>query len=323
MDVRQPPARQSKVRAVNRWKKIVACFDHFLFEGCDPRVCSLIRILYGGLLVIYTMIWMIDANLWFTGSGVMTAATAYAAGLGPRPSLFFWLPSTPAVIHVALVILFVQACLLMLGCWSRIQVVCIFIWLVSFQHRNHEICDGEDTVFRLFSFLMIWMPLDHRWSLLRAWFRGPPSQATAEHAWALRLVQFEMSAIYLSTAYWKLTGSQWRDGTALYYVAQMQDVFGRGWFPTGLFELVWFVKLSTWGVLIGEIVLPFALWLRPTRRWAIALGMGLHLAIEYSMNLLLFEWIMMVGLLSFVRLPSGQPTPSDLPAEPTHVDTNL
>jgi len=144
------------------------------------------------------------------------------------------------------------------------------------------------------------MPLDHRWSLLRWRFGWPQSVAGREDAWALRLIQFEITAIYASNALSKFQGDTWRDGTALYYVSKMTDMFGRGWFPAGLFEIEWFVRFATWSVLVCEMVLPIALWIGPTRRLAICLGVALHLAIEYSMNLFLFEWIMLVGLMAFL-----------------------
>ncbi len=59
--------------------------------------------------------------------------------------------------------------------------------------------------------------------------------------------------------------------------------------------------MITWVVLVIEAALPIALWFRPTRKIAIVLGVLLHLGIELSMNLFLFEWIMILGLLTFIR----------------------
>lgn len=304
MDVIKLQSCLAKVCAVSRVRTILSAVDRFLFEACDPIVCSAMRIAFAFLLIIYTSIWMLDSELWFTDAGVLTARSAQA--LNPQQlSIFFGSPSSSGWVRLALAVLFVQCGLLLLGCWSRVQMACIFVWLVSFQHRNPIICDGEDTVFRLFSFMMIFMPLDHRWSLLRALWGWPQSLARFEHAWALRLIQFEVTAIYASNAWSKFQGDLWRDGTAIYYVSKTPEYFGRGWLPGGLFEVAWFVNFATWSVLVCEMVLPIALWLGPTRRWAIGLGVGMHLAIEYSMNLFLFEWVMVVGLMAFIA-------PSDL-----------
>jgi hypothetical protein len=158
----------------------------------------------------------------------------------------------------------------------------------------------------MFAFLMIFLPLDCGWSLARALARGPKRLATAADAWALRLIQIQITLIYASAAWTKLYGASWRNGTALYFVSHMNDHFGRWPGLTAWFDALWLVQLQTWSVVAIELLLPLALWIPRTRRLAIALGIALHLVIEVSMNLFLFEWIMIVGLLAFVRLPKPQ-----------------
>ena len=287
-------------------RSVRGAVDRFLFDSCDPRVAPLIRIAYACLLIIYTLVWMQDAQLWFTDAGVITSETVQRMSDGARWSLLFFLPSTANVVHACLGLLLLHAALLLLGCWSRVQVACIFVWLVSFQHRNPLICDGEDTVFRWFAFLMIFMPLDCAWSLVQRWRSSPFRQATSADAWALRLMQIEVTLIYASTAWNKLQGATWQNGTALYYVSQMTDHFGRVPVPSSLTESLPLIRVLTWTVLTIETLLPFALWWRPTRRIAIVAGIALHLGIEATMHLFLFEWIMIVGLLSFYAITPFQ-----------------
>jgi hypothetical protein len=249
---------------------------------------------------------MRDGAVWFSDAGVLSHETAQRLGSGSGWSVLYWLPSSEPVVYACLSVLLAQAVLLLLGCWSRFQMACIFVWLVSFQHRNPLICDGEDTVFRMFAFLMAFLPLDCGWSLARNLYRGPAPLATAADAWALRLIQLQMTLIYASAAWSKLHGASWRNGTALYLVSHMNDHFGRLPNLTAWFDSLWLVQLQTWSVVAIEVFLPLGLWLRPTRRIAVALGIAMHLCIEASMNLFLFEWIMIVGLLAFIRLTSAQ-----------------
>lgn len=315
MDRNESSVGNAQVQTMNGFNRALTAFDRFLFDAHSPALCSLIRISYAGVLLVLVSFWIIDADKWFTESGVLRAQTASESFAYPSWSIFFVLPPRVEFVYAGLGILFVQSLLLALGCWSRVQCVGIFLLLTSFQHRNLLICDGEDTVFRLFAFFMVFMPLDHAWSLGRTWYsrkNGCPSgvdslqiETTAadlsSSAWALRLMQFQLTAIYASTAWSKWQGTAWRDGTALYYVSRMDDVFGRFWMPAFVFENPWIYKSATWGVLGLETALPFMLWYRPTRWIAIILAACLHLAIEYSMHLFLFEWIMLVGLLSFIR----------------------
>ncbi len=289
--------------------------DWFLFESCDPRVASLLRITYGLLMIVYIAVWMLDGALWFSDNGILSPSTAKVISGGYHSSIFFAY-SSAAFVQACLVIMMLQAVLLLLGCWSRFQMTCLFLWLVSFQHRNMMILDCEDTVFRWFAFLMIFLPLDHRWSLGR-WISDQQSSAVSEHTWALRLIQIQVAIIYLSSAWCKFQGDTWRDGTALFYVSRLDDYFGRFWLPDLVFDTAGLVRLMTWSVLAIELLIPIAIWWPRLRLPAMTVGILLHLGIEYTMNLFLFQWIMIVGLLSFIRLPAqhtslGQDAPAPI-----------
>ncbi len=279
-------------------------FDRFLFHACDPRVCVVLRLFVATILLIYLTIWWFDASLWFSDAGVLRNETAKQLDWTTRWSILFWLPSNALIVKTLLSVLSASCLMLWLGICSRTQAAILYVGLTSFQHRNLLICDGEDTVLRWLLFAMIFMPLDYCFALRRT---GPvkaerrPLTDDRAGAWALRIVQLELTAIYLSTAWCKWQGETWRDGTALYYVSIMDDVFGRFWVPEFVFTTYWIVQTCTWAVLVGETILPFGLWIRPLRKPMILLGILLHLAIEYSMHLFLFEWIMLAGLLTFVR----------------------
>lgn len=288
---------------MSQWRdfgsKCIAAWDRFLFEGCDPRIASVFRIGFAILILIQVAVVWNDAVMWFSDEGVLNVGTAK---LTTRPlgwSLFYWVPSTPLWIHGALVALASHAVLMLLGVFSRVQAAAIFVWLVSLQNRNPLINDGEDTVFRIFAFMMIWLPLDAYWSILRRSHDSVARSRRYSSAWGLRLIQIEMTAIYASAAISKLGGETWQNGTAMWYVSRMTDNFGR-LIPSVLFDHFWVTAGLTWGALFIEAVLPFALWHRQTRKIAILAGVALHLGIELSMNLFLFEWVMILGLLTFV-----------------------
>lgn len=306
----------------NLMRRGTAAFDRFLFHSCDPRTCVLIRIGFALLLMIYTAVLLRDGVMWFSGEGVLTAATAEKLNAFPVWSFFHWGPDSPFMVRFGLIALMIHGVALLVGFYSRWQAIAIFFWIVSFQFRNPMLNDGEDTLFRLFAFFLIFLPLDYAWSLgkrypVTSWFRRKPAadcvisdaerfQTGQQAAWGLRLFQCQMTLIYLSAVWCKLLGSAWRDGSALFYVYQMEDLFGRGPIPSFVTESPLLIQLMTWAVLIGEAGLPFALWFRPTRKIAVILGITLHLSMEYSMHLFLFQWIMILGLLSF--LPVKQPT---------------
>lgn len=278
---------------VRRW-------NAFFFAPADPRVCSVLRILYGILLLIYVGIWAPDLTRWFGERGLLPLQAARLMVDEDAWTLLAWIPQQPWALWLCYGMLVTHALLLLLGWHTRLQAIMVFVWLVSFQHRNILIVDGEDTVFRLFAFYLALCPAGWAWSLDARRRRLKDRATPPPIPWGLRLFQIQMTVIYLSSAIEKTAGDDWRAGTALYYVARLDDSFGKLPLPAFLFEKLWLVKLMTWSVLLLEWTLPVLLWPRRTRRIALAIGIVFHLSIEYTMNLFLFHWIMIVGLLSFL-----------------------
>lgn len=285
-----PPRRRGFSDA---WNAVV-------FAERDPRLAGVLRIGYGILLLINLVMWAPDLRLWFSETGLLPLSAGRAIVNEHAPTVLGWIDTAwwPWSCYGVLV---AAAVLLTAGWHTRIQAIIVLIGLTSFQNRNYAIVDAEDTVFRLFAFYLALCPagwafsLDARRRKRRVITEAPPIP------WGLRLFQIQMSVIYLSSAIEKSTGSEWTSGTALYYVSRLDDSFGRLPVPAFLFETLWLTKLLTWSVLVLEWGLPVLLWLKPTRRVAIVIAIVFHLSIEYSMNLFLFHWLMILGLLSFAE----------------------
>jgi hypothetical protein len=59
-------------------------------------------------------------------------------------------------------------------------------------------------------------------------------------------------------------------------------------------------KLATWGTLVVEGALWTLVWIKEFRYWILAAAYFFHMGIEYSMNLPLFEGLMITTLIAFV-----------------------
>ncbi len=93
------------------------------------------------------------------------------------------------------------------------SIVC-FVTLVSLHHRNRAICQGGDTLMRLMAFLLLFSPAGDGWSV-DAWYGG--EWESVGDPWSMRLMQVQVSILYIKSVYWKLTGSRWREGTAAWF----------------------------------------------------------------------------------------------------------
>lgn len=295
--------RTTLTSAADRWHS-------FFHAPCDARVCALVRITFAALVLINFAVLYPDLDHWFTAGGVLPAEASRETISIHHWSLLWHLPDTPPVIHACFWIAIANTALLGLGLLPRLNALAVFLWLVSFQVRNSQITDGEDDVFKMIAFCLIWMPSGHCWSLdalLRPRWRRTaetPSSITDPYAatpgWGLRLLQLEMAFVLLSAGLSKLDGERWLDGTALYYVARLDDYFGRLPIPAWLFDLPWVVALLTWSVVAVELAVPILIWFRETRRACLIVLLIFHLGNEWTMNLFLFHWIMLCGWLAFL-----------------------
>lgn len=292
------------------WAAFVRGWQRFFHEPCDARIYAALRIAFATLVLIHLATLHPDLDLWFTESGVLPLENALKIASPYSWSILAMLPGTSVVVHTCFWITVAHAVCLLIGFLPRLNALCLFIWIVSFQVRNDLINDGEDRLMRLICFFMIWMPSGNCWSaysVLGHAFgsRHAPRKAVPEvdHVvpiWPLRLLQIEMAAMFLSTALVKLGGDSWLNGTALYYVSRLDDYFGRFWVPAFFFDTPWVVACITWSVLIAELLCPLLIWFRETRLPCLLILVAFHLANEWTMNLFLFHWLMLCGWLAFV-----------------------
>src|SRR5690606_26579539 len=124
------------------------------------------------------------------------------------------------------------------------------VWLITFHHRNGLITDGEDIVFRLMMFFLIFLPASDVWSV-KAWFkkRRGKTERPVRDGWALRLIQIQMCIVLFSAGLEKLNGGVWWNGTAMYYVMHLDDFFGHFWVPEFVRSNLWASRLMTWSSL--------------------------------------------------------------------------
>jgi hypothetical protein len=294
---------ESSSRLLPTWTDV----QQFLHVPVDARVLAIVRIGYAALMLVNVACWGPDLDHWFSQSGVLPLDVSRRVIDTQCLSLFQVLPTDSTTLHIVYAIFVSQLILLLIGWRPRLQAACCHVWLVSFQHRNPLLFEGEDTLFRIIGFLLILMPSGLAWSMdsLIRFRRGSTIAATTD-GWSVRILQLEMTMLYFSAAWSKLLGEPWRNGTALYYVTRLDEYWGR--FPVPLVgDSPVVTSLLTWGTIAVEFAVPVLIWFAPTRRPALMLVLVFHLACDYAMHLFLFHWLMLVGWAAFLQ-------PADLAA---------
>ncbi len=261
----------------------------------------LFRVLFGMVLVANGLTLLPYAKEFFGPRGLLGAAGWAKAYPSKRLSLFHLLPATDSVALGTVVAFLVADGMLTMGLFTAVSGPVGWLLLVSLHHRNPPIFNSGDSLQRILLLLLCFAPSGAGLSV-DVWLNGEnPVEAMREREfdpWPVRLMQIQISILYLRSVYWKLRGQPWRKGTAVAYVLQAMSF--RRYSAPRLVLIPWVYRSLTYGTMIVETYIPIALWFRETRWSAIVVGWLLHLGFETFLNVHLFGWTMCVGLVLFV-----------------------
>ena len=286
-------------------RDLVTAVDDFWMRSCDLRILDVLRRCYGGLLIVWVVWLWIDRRLFFGEGSWVPAEVATTVVDSDVWNLYSVVPDTPFCVGAALLLLAVGGVALVGGVWPRVAATVSFLLLVAIQHANNLLVDSEDAVFRLFAFYLIFVPPRDQLQLTPRSAHPEGPLVSRFPAWPLRLFQLQICLIYLCSGIQKTDGIDWIEGTSLYYVFRLDDTV-KFPLPRGVTESMGLLRLMTWSVLAFELLAPVLLWLKSTRRACLAVAVAFHLLTNYSMNLHLFHWIMITGLLSFLKYEEWQ-----------------
>jgi hypothetical protein len=273
------------IRRFSRW------LHSFLFAPEPVYTLALLRILFGVLLVVSAVFLIPHFSDYYGPEALIDASKLYRGQF--RIRLIEWAGGSREASILVFSLHLGASLAFLLGWRTRLSGWIAYLTLTSLHHQNPTILNSGDVALRITLFFLACSPAGEAWSIDS---RG--SDPKPKSPWALRMIQFQMAFIYLSTALHKLPGTDWRDGTAVYYASRLWD-FERFLF-TPLFDSLPMVKLLTWGSLALEFALGLLIWIPALRMPLILLGIGFHLGIELTMNIPWFEWVMIFMLLSFI-----------------------
>lgn len=270
-----------------------------LFGWGSPVAIGVFRILIGFLSFVNLILLLPVFNSFFTEPGLYPAWMAERWTQGsPRLNLLAGV-TDPTVTTVLFALVGVASILTMLGLFTRVASIMLFVGVVTIHHRSPDVLHSGDTLLRQWLFILMLAPAGASLSLdrlirVRKGLEGavPPRVSL----WPQRLIQIQLAIVYFTTVWHKWFGDTWRDGTASYYAFHLHE-FDR--FPVPAFvQQPWFVMAATYGTLIIELALATLVFAKPLRKWVLLSGIFLHAYIEYSMNIPMFEWVIVAGFVS-------------------------
>lgn len=216
----------------------------------------------------------------------------------------------------------VQAILLLLGIAPRLQLLGLFVSIVSFENHNAITRDGEDDMARLWCFLLAFLPLHHFtiYDVLnskkkqtnnddktRKQTQQQQQQQESWPVWPFRIWQIYVCFIFLGAGMGKLDGPYWWPaGLAIFHLSHTDFYYPGLWNPDVLFNRLLPLKLICWSSLFFEILSPITIWIPGAMKTATLIGaVLLHVGIDVTMHMHVFEWLTLLGWYTFTVEPTA------------------
>jgi vitamin K-dependent gamma-carboxylase-like protein len=276
----------------------------FWFAPEPAYPLGLVRITFGALVVAWTVSLLPDLEDLFGDQGVLPRQPTHDYVWG-----VLGLASSVQVLLIGWVALLVSALALTLGWHSRIAALAVFVLIHSFEQRSPFVFNSGDGLIRIVALVLALSSCGAALSLDRRRASGSFWSAELRAPWAIRLLQVQLSLVYLSTVNAKLEGNAWSEGTAVSYALRYEDMLivrTPNWLTTNALLM----NVATWGTLALELAIGILVWVKPLRRWVLGAGLLMHLMIMVTIGVGFFTPAMFVLYLAFVppdtvrRLPT-------------------
>lgn len=289
---------------------LIRSLDRYWFGYGSPVTLGVFRMVMGTLIFINLGMIGCHWESWFSERGYVPA---WLGQLWLYPKVWLWpdgpqVPridlingiTTPAITIPFYILVTLAALTTALGLWTRGSTIVLGIGLVSLHHRNAAILHGGDTVIRVMALYLMLAPCGRACSvdrLIGLWKGTVPVEPAPVSMWPQRLIAYNVALLYLTTTWLKYWGNLWREGTATYFPAQLNE-FHRFYVPPFLNQAP-MIQVTTYATLAVEFALGTLVFFRSCRKWVLLSGILLHLYIDYSMNIPLFSYIMIATYISF------------------------
>jgi small-conductance mechanosensitive channel len=191
---------------------------------------------------------------------------------------------------------------------GKILTVAMAVLLWSLHLRNQDILEGGDNLAQI---LIIFMIFTHsnayfapraRRRRARLASNAGPSISTILHNFAAFLIVFQTAILYLVAGYWKITGTVWQNGVAMYYISRIAEfqmfaffarIVSNAYLGTAICYYTIFIELA-----FAFAILSSRAWVRKVIILSVE---GMHVGIMVFMGLVCFG-LLMIG--AGLRLPS-------------------
>ena len=280
-------------------KNVVRHWDEFFFAQRPVEGIAFFRIFWMALIFCYFLFDLSNIDDFYGPHSILSLTTVKDRFSFIHANLFHLFTPGPRVTYAIIFVYGISLICSILGFQTRIALTLSLICMTSLHQRNIWLLSSSELLMRAITLLLIFSPCGEALSLDSLFKRssGKFLGRRLKPVWVLRLIQVQVSVIYLWTFWHKLKGETWFDGSAVYYATRLEAMTNFT-FPY-LMDSLFILKMATWGTLVLEFSLGALIWVKEFRRPLILIGIFFHLGIEYFMSIPFFEWFMIALLFNF------------------------
>lgn len=178
--------------------------------------------------------------------------------------------------------------------------ILLYFSILNLHLRNHLILDGSDNI------ILITLPFliigdSYKYISYNLPKLGLEQTKTFGHLRSLAAIGFllQICIVYFVTGMVKSNTDVWSNGTANYYILQLDEFEATKW-NILLANNAFFTKTTTYFTLAFEILFPFAILFKRMKYIWLLLGVLFHIGIWVFMKIDVFPWIMIATYFVFI-----------------------
>jgi len=256
------------------------------------------RICFGTIVLTYYAQHVAQrAFLW--GDNGMVPFSAFDLMMRSQHSLSLYMLS-PSPFYEALIFYlgFIVTIAFTLGYRTRIFSILFYIFTWSLFERNGWLLDGGDNLLYLVAFFLMFTYCGEYFSL-DAWMghtsnHGKNKLLAMIHNYGVLAIITQLSLLYFTSAFYKIQGKMWQNGTAIYYILNVNE-FRLSGFAHHFYDSGIVVTLLTWCTIVFQMAWPFLIWNRRLKPLVFLGALSLHSMIGYFMGLVWFSAVMLTS----------------------------
>lgn len=271
-------------------------WNQFWFAPQETSTLAVFRIAFGLLATFWTLSLLPNLFVFYGPAGILPS---YPQS-GPGAWGVLALSNSEPFVVLVFVMTLLGSLALTVGLHTRFAAVVVYLGILAFARRNPLVGNSGDELMCSLALLCALAPSGAALSLDR--LRTAPGrfwEFPSYSPWALRLIQIQLSVIYLSAVWQKVEGDLWRNGVAVSYALRITDIH-RFVTPDFLTDSIVLSELLTYGTLALEVSLGILVWNRVARPWVLALGISMHVGIDLFILVGFFSFAMIVSYIAFI-----------------------